>query len=56
METTDKPESAESSNKSEQSEVTPFKNNETNIPSSDKIAETTVNNQPKEEELADNSV
>jgi hypothetical protein len=62
METTDKPESAESaesaesSNKSEPSEVTPFKNNETNIPSSDKIAETTVNNQPKEEELADNSV
>jgi len=61
METIDKPESAESSNKSEPSEVTPFKDSETNNLNSDQISETTsltinTDAQPKEEELADNSV
>ena len=61
METVDKTESAESSNKSEPSEVTPFKDSETNNTNSDEISETialTINRdtQPKEEELADNSV
>ena len=61
METNDKTESEESSNKSEPSEVTPFKDSETNNTNSDEISETialTINRdtQPKEEELADNSV
>ena len=59
IETNDKTESAESvesSDKSEPSEVTPFKDSETNNPSSDQISETVVSTQPKEEELADNSV
>lgn len=61
METNDKTESAESSNKSEPSEATPFKDSETNNTNSDEISETialTINRdvQPKEEELADNSV
>ena len=61
MENIDKSESEESSNKSEPSEVTPFKDSETNNTNSDEISETialTINRdaQPKEEELADNSV
>ena len=61
MEIIDKPESVESSNKSEPSEVTPFKDSETNNLNSDQISETTsltinTDAQPKEEELADNSV
>ena len=61
METNDKTESEESSNKSEPSEVTPFKDSEINNTTSDEISETialTINRdvQPKEEELADNSV
>jgi len=56
IETNDKTESAESSDKSEPSEVTPFKDSETNNPSSAQISETVVSTQLKEEELADNSV
>ena len=56
IETIDKTESVEPSDKSEPSEVTPFKDSETNTPSSVQISETVVSTQPKEEELADNSV
>ena len=56
IETIDNTESVEPSDKSEPSEVTPFKDSEINNPSSDQLSETVVITQPKEEELADNSV